>query len=281
MTAPTESVTDFLKFTVKDENGVACLYGSLEQSDVESAAMAVARGIARGRIGNPRLLAAWTNGLDGDGNSPSTQDQELLVAGLLRNVGTPNDPANVNHLHGMIAEQIWSEVIAVNDLGLGIPIHVEGHDWSVTDQGGDGLTVYTIGSSAYCFRLWESKYHGREDPIRETVNTACLQVKRRALEYLSRFTAVAQRTATSDTLAAFYGRLSEMWIEDDDSAGVGIVVGTSTPLLGDKTFEGVPGYFTLPKDHHQGQLNAVPDFEKFATRVSEILWKGCGLWTER
>ena len=65
-----------------------------------------------------------------------------MEAALLENVGSPAEPAIDQHLFGLVAEGIWQGVIADTDVGLGTPIRVESHDWSVTDPGGDGLTVY-------------------------------------------------------------------------------------------------------------------------------------------
>ncbi len=261
------------------------MYCNLDAGEVSRAAEIVARGIAQRRIGmNPRLHGVWVQHLSPEteeGPSVSDSDKELLVAGLLQNVGSPNAPAPLDHLHGLVAEEIWLEIIAEKDWGLGPPIRVEGHDWSATDPGGDGLTVHALKDGAFCFRLWESKYHGTALPIRETVNGACRQVKSRATSYLSRFSLIAQRLTDDAALAGFYGRLPEMWVDRDPAAGVGIVVGASEIGSDDNRFNGMPGYFELEPERHQGQLNTVGDFAVFAMHVRDILWKGCALWIER
>ena len=172
-------------------------------------------------------------------------------------------------------------MIADTDVGLGIPIRLESHDWSVTDPGGDGLTVYGTAGS-YCFRLWESKYHGNEEALKGTVDRACRQVGTRALSYLARFSLVAQYLADDQQLATFYARLTELWADKDSSAGVGIVVGadSSREAFGDGCFEGMTAYFELTAGQHQGYLNLVDGFRTFAETVRHFLWRGCGLWTE-
>jgi hypothetical protein len=270
------TLASLLSFELRDEDGVVCLYASLDDDVFEETANVVARGIAERRIGvNPRLLAVWVQQLAvTDGTQPSPSDQLLLVAGLLQNVGVPAAPDPPSHLYGLVAEEIWLEVIAEQDLGLGPPVRVDGHDYSVTDPGGDGLTVHATENGNFCFRLWESKYHGTVDPIRETVQVACRQLQNRAVSYLSRFALIAQRLTDCLELAKFYARLPEMWVDKDPAAGASVAIGTSE-LQGD-CFGGIPGYFALGADRHQGELNAVGNFPRFAERVREILWRGCG-----
>ena len=163
--------------------------------------------------------------------------------------------------------------------GLGRPVRVEGHDWSVTDPGGDGLTVYLAGSG-FCFRLWESKYHGHEAAVRDTVNAACRQVETRALSYLTRFSLVAQYLTDDPPLATFYGQLAELWADKSPAAGVGISVGSDSSQEQESCFDGIGVYFGLAADQHQGHISLIGDFEEFAIDVRRFLWKGCGPWTE-
>ena len=264
-----------------NDDGVSYLYGRLEPTNRETAAMSLACSIVRRRLFNYRLFQSWhqrakgeiTDALDSSGGA-------VIRAAVLENVGSPVKPSPNEHLFGLVAEGIWQCVVSDEDAGLGTPIRVEGHDWSVTDPGGDGLTVY--GSDGqYCFRLWESKYHGSSGALKDTVNGACRQVNERALSYLTRFSFVAQYLSDDEQLAAFYGRLSELWADKDLAAGVGIVVGadSSREEAGDGYFDRMTTYFQLPADQHQGQLNFVDGFQTFAESVRRILWKGCGLWT--
>lgn len=255
----------------------------LDAADVEHAARLLAEGIARRRIGvNERLHSAWQSKVsDPTAGSIKAAELRILEAGLLQNVGTPEAPASANHLNGLVAESIWLEVVAQVDAGLGSPIRVEGHDWSATDPGGDGLTVYAAKEAGPCFRLWESKHHGSADPIRDTVNTACRQVKSRSLSYLTRFSLIAQTITEDESLARFYGSLAELWVDRDPAAGVGISVGaTDDGDDGGDCFGNVTSYFNLDAEQHQGHLHLIADFNDLARHVQIELWKGCGLWTE-
>ena len=263
-------------------DGVGCLFGRLEHHQSQAAAMSLACSIARRRLPDDRLFELWHGHATGETEGElSDVDSLVLQAALLQNLGSPAEPAIDQHLLGLVAEGMWQGVIEHIDVGLGTPIRVEGHDWSVTDPGGDGLTVYGSGGS-YCYRLWESKYHGTDEVLKTTVNGACRQVGNRALEYLARFSLVAQYLSEDQQLAAFYGRLAELWADKDPAAGVGIVVGTDSDHRKDSEdcFEGMTTHFELTADQHQGHLNLVDGFRIFAESVRRILWKGCGLWTE-
>lgn len=262
-------------------SGVPCLYAGLDPAQHRSAAIAVAVGIATRRVRDPRLLESWRLRATGEGDEPpSERDSLVLAATLLENVGTPDAPASDSHLRGLVAEALWVDLVSENDIGPGTLIRIEGHDWSSTDPGGDGLTVYEEGDG-YCYRLWESKYHGSEAPIRETVNEACRQIGERALKYLARFSLVEQHIVTDRNLATFYGRLAELWVDRDPAAGVGIAIGAKPPREEADCFDHVIRYFGLTAQQHQGHLHVVGEFSAFAERVRQMLWKGCGLWIER
>ena len=205
----------------------------------------------------------------------------LFEAGLLQNLGTPDQPRPSEQLHGLVAESIWFEVVSDVDAGLGVPIRVERHDWSVTDPGGDGLTVYATKDASFCFRLWELKYHGTGRPVKHTVNAACRQVEKRSLSYLARFSLIAQDIADNDDLARFYGELAERWVDGDPAAGVGIGIGADSDAEASDCFDKVTTYFKLDISQHQAQLHITDDFAELADRVRSRIWKGCGLWTER
>lgn len=226
-----------------------------------------------------RLHELWhSRRLDSDDSSVEEGDLQILRAGLLQNIGTPEDPAADAHLRGLVAETIWHEVVANIDAGLGLPIRVEGHDWSATDPGGDGLSVYARDADSYCFRLWESKHHGADLPVRETVNRACRQVKSRSLSYLARFSLVAQQITDNEALARFYGTLADLWVDCDPAAGVGISVGAGSNVDADDCFDKVTSYFGFDFSQHQAHLHLMGDFDELAQCVRAEIWKGCGLW---
>jgi hypothetical protein len=76
---------------------------------------------------------------------------------------------------------IWHLLTLENTLRYGIPVRVDGPDWSVTDSGGDGLAVYRP-ADTLVFRLWESKAHTGDGAVRDVVNGACRQVGSKVLE---------------------------------------------------------------------------------------------------
>ena len=258
------------------------LTGSLVPNTLNVAAAVLAVSIVSRRIGvTPRLYKLWrTHWLAPTCEEIDDRDRKLLEAGLLQNLGTPDAPSPLEQLHGLVAESIWHEVASEIDAGLGLPVRVEGHDWSVTDPGGDGLTVYETSDGGFCFRLWESKHHGTNKPVRRTVNAACTQVQSRALPYLSRFSLIAQQITDDDALARFYGGLAERWVDRDPAAGVGISVGTDSNANVSGCFGKVDTYFEMELDKHQAQLHLVADYANLADRVRKEIWKGCGLWTE-
>ena len=275
MSIGTASLASLFESELRNENGVTSLYCHLDPANVIAAAKVVAQGIAKRRLGvNDRLYAVWFEAANRL-TLPSVNDKKLLVASLLQNIGTREEPESLDHLHGLVAEEIWLEVVRETDLGLGIPVRVEDHHWSVTDPGGDGLTVHSLKMGGFCFRLWESKFHGTEDPIRGTVGQACRQIKDRAPSYLARFSLVARCITDDPQLATFYGRLSEMWVNRDPAAGASVVVAASATEETD-CFQAIPEYFELGADCHQGQLNTAVDFPSFALLVRDVLWKGCG-----
>ena len=262
--------------------GVYCLYGRLEPDNLDMASMSLACNIARRRLKNNRYLEPWHLRMTGEiDDIVGETEAQVIQTALLENFGTPDAPADHSHLLGLVAEGIWQGVVTDVDIGLGTPISVETNGWSVTDAGGDGLTIFNA-NGGFHYRLWESKYHGANGPLRETVNGACRQVDEKALSYLTRFSAVAQNVADGE-LAAFYGRLAELWVDKSPAAGVGIVVAADRSYedRSNDCFDRMIGYFELPPQQHQGNLNLVDGFRRFAESVRRYLWKGCGLWTAR
>jgi hypothetical protein len=201
------SLVDYVTIPIEEPTGYPRLTCELRLSDTENAASALATAIAVRRIGvNPRLHRVWQKHQDGTAtDAVSETDAKLFAAGLLQNVGTPSEPEDERYFKALLAETVWSEVISATDAGLGLPFRTEGHDWSATDHGGDGLTIYAS-QAGFSFRLSESKHHGSTRPLRVTANAACRQLKNRASSYLSRFSLIAQDLAEQPDVAEFYGR---------------------------------------------------------------------------
>ena len=108
-----------------------------------SAALLVATHIARERCGGaPQYFDAWL-ARHGDGPPHPPELRDCLVAMVAsESIGAPDEPANDEHLEGFVAEHIWHLLTTEDALTFGVPVRVDGPDWSVTDSGGDGLAVY-------------------------------------------------------------------------------------------------------------------------------------------
>lgn len=269
---------DLLEISISSDDGFPRLICEVAPSHLEQAACALAAAIAKRRLGvNPRLHTLWATYHSGEADGPPDEtDLKLLQAALLENIGTPDDPADASHLNGLIAEAVWLEVIEAIDAGLGVPLRVESHDWSVTDPGGDGLTIYAT-SDGFCFRLWESKHHGTTAPVRDTANLACRQLNERSLSYLARFSLIAQDLAHDAHLAAFYGLLPEMWVNKDPASGAGVNVTASSDADTEGDFSNITSYFELDPPQHQAALHLMSDAVLFADTVRQEIWKGCGI----
>ena len=270
-----------LETKTSDRGGWPHIFCRLPPHNLRPAATVLAESIAEQRIGvNERLFEQWKARCNGKREPISQGDLQILEAGLLQDLGTPDSPSSSSHLHGLVAEAIWYLVVSDLDAGPGRPIRVEAHDWSVTDPGGDGLTVYAKPEGGYCFRLWESKHHGTTKKIRKTVNGACRQIKSRSLSYLTRFSLIAHEVAEDEDLARFYGSLAELWVDRDPDAGVGVSIGASSDANSNKCFGRVTSYFDLKPAQHLAHLHLMDDFVELARLVRCQIWKGCGIWTE-
>jgi hypothetical protein len=153
----------------------------------------------------------------------------------------------------MVAEHLlWRLLLEVNR-GLGLPVHVEGHDWDVTDRGGDSVAVYQS-QTGFAFRLWESKaVTGATVTPKSAVGTATDQLTRKGWEYLARWATVARRLPDND-LAAFFVEMPDMWKLADGRAGAGVAISTSTRKATASAFEGLVGKFKLPDTNKLGNL---------------------------
>ena len=278
--SPVESVkalSAYMQVTATtEENGVSLRTYEFAAGELEPASAAIAATIVHRRLGhNPELVAFWQQALD-SGNPPNEEIRVLLSAGLLQDLGSREEPASNERLHGFVEEAIWREN-ATTDFGRGCPIRIEGNGWSVTETGGDGLCVYENDGREFSFSLWECKFHGSDQPVRDTVNRGCRQLRNNGLEYLSRFALVAQETAgENQSLARFYARMPWHWLNKTGQVLVGVSVGMSLPIQSGQ-FANMHTYFGLAPSRHDGHIHAAPDFHALANAVRETIWRGCGL----
>ena len=256
-------------------NGVASRTYSFAAEQIAPAAAAIAAAIVRRRLGhNPALVALWEQARLA-GVALDEETREILSVALLVDLGTREEPAPPEHLHGFVEESIWRE-IAATDIGRGTPIRVEGHGWSVTEAGGDGLCVYETDGGVLSFCLWECKFHGSDQPVRGTVNLGCRQLRDNGLAYISRFSLVAQELEEDDqALARFYAEMPRHWVRKSEHVSVGVSIGTDLPVQPGH-LANVHTYFGLPPERHEGHIHAAPDFRALAAEVREVIWRGCG-----
>jgi hypothetical protein len=238
-----------------------------------SASLLVATHIARVRCGGaPQYFDAWLARHGGGPPHPPDLLECLVAMVGSESIGLPPDGASDLHVEGFVAEHIWHLLTVENALTFGVPVRVDGPDWSVTDAGGDGLAIYRS-NGTLVFRLWESKAHTAEGTVREVVNGACRQVDSNALRYLARFSKVGQGLGDPE-LQQFYGRLLELWRAAGREAGGGISVATASDATAD-CFGNYPNYWAFGHDdQRQGLVVTIEDYAAFAKQVRQELWNG-------
>lgn len=269
----TSALSDLLVVDVHKEATHHWAEARLPRANRASAALQVAIHIASQRCGGaPQYFNAWLARHDGGPpHDPELLDCLLAFLGS-ESIGTRGKPADDQHLEGFVAEHIWHLLTLENALTYGIPIRVDGPDWSVTDSGGDGLAIYRP-DGALVFRLWESKAHAGDGTVRDVVNGACRQVMSKALRYLARFSKVGQ-TINDPEIQDFYGRLPELWRQAAREAGGGISVATASEGFGG-CFGNYAQYWQFTHDdQRQGLVVAIEDYPAFAKLVREELWNG-------
>lgn len=246
----------------------------LDPEKRDQAAFWLAVHIAKLRCGNtPQYFNAWVARWLGGPAHPDPL-RECLEAFLgSESIGTAAAPASDDHLEGFVAEHIWHALTSEGATGFVSPVRVDGPDWSVTDSGGDGLSIHRVGGTLV-FRLWESKAHAANGDVREVVNGACRQLTSHALRYLARFSLVGQ-ALDDDELKLFYGNLVEHWRNSSDQAGGGVAVTTTATAPVADSFGNFHSYWGFQEaDQRQGLLVVIEDYAAFSKSVREHLWKG-------
>ena len=188
-------LSDLLEVRLHQDPTHHWVEAQLPDANRASAALLVATHIARERCGGaPQYFDAWLARHGGGPPHPQDLLDCLIAMVASESIGLPPDGGRDEHIEGFVAEHIWHLLTMENALTFGVPVRVDGPDWSVTDSGGDGLAVYRS-NGALVFRLWESKAHTGDGAVRDVVNGACRQVDSNALRYLARFSKVGQGLA--------------------------------------------------------------------------------------
>lgn len=270
------SVSQILEGTVQT---VRC---TVPPANSESFAWRLAVGIAARKLAlRPDLFVTWLGvaaGCFDKATVPPDSFSRMVDRGILVNVGEPGRQAHDSHFYGLIGEAVLHEVLWDGTHGKGAPVIVEGHDWSVTDTGGDQLAIYP-NSGDFCFRLWESKGRYGATDIGAVVQGAAEQLGSKAAGYLSRFAIATSRTVSDEGLAAFVAHMPDLWVDNDPRAGVGVGVTTHSVPAAATPFAQLTAHFNLPDSNKGGQLTLLGPLAAYRTTVSKTLWKGVGLWT--
>jgi hypothetical protein len=267
-------LTDLLDVAIHVEPAHRRAELRLDPSNRDQAAFWLAVHLAGLRCGNtPQYFNAWFARWLGGPAHPDAL-RECLEAFLgSESIGTAAAPASDDHLEGFVAEHIWHALTREGATGFVCPIRVDGPDWSVTDSGGDGLSIHRVGGTLV-FRLWESKAHAANGEVRDVVNGACRQLTSHALRYLARFSLVGQ-ALDDDELKLFYGNLVEHWRNSSQQAGSGIAVTTTGTAPVADSFGNLHSYWEFEQaEQRQGLLVVIDDYAAFAKSVREQLWKG-------
>ncbi|WP_406080143.1 hypothetical protein [Micromonospora sp. NBC_00858] len=247
--------------------------------DRETAAQLLAEDAMAIRCGASPILERWRQRRDGGPAESGVRAEAVAIyAGI--GFGLPAKPANENHLQGLVAELFWNRLVRERRIcadGREL-VHAHSVKPDPLEPGGDGLVIYRVESDTLVFRLWEIKKHeANTKAISATIKRASQQLVSRGKEYLAKL-AGPETIAQGGPLGAFYAELVELWLDQDERAGVGVTVGTSSqhaptgPGAFDAIAEAFPA-FSGP-GQAEGIVVAVPDFPQFALRVREIVWSG-------
>lgn len=272
---------DLCQVNVVHENGVATWRCTVDTAVRDEVAWRLAVAIAAERLAlvPDRFFEWFAAAADTTAAPVSAESTEAMRnRGLLVAIGEPGDPPDVNHFYGLVAESLLGELLWEVDRGLGPAAHVEGHDWSPTDPGGDKLVIYGTGA-AMAFRLWESKArHGATSP-NAVVKGAADQLELRSIDYLARFAIVVAKSSPDTELGQFAARMPDLWADNDPRGGVGVGLTTHSLPPGSSCFGQLAERFpVLPIANKSGNLALVGPFDVFADEVRRVLWKGMGLW---
>lgn len=244
----------------------------LPKDSVLDAASRCAIAIASHRLSrHPTKFFEWMRRHEGI----TVRDQEVLRRAQNRlniDLGTREEPRQDSHLCGLVAETILSELVEFGDREEGLPVFFEGHDWSVTDPGGDCLAIFRD-PDGLIFRLWESKaIYGETQTAKRVINDAAAQLHERAAEYLGRFEPVAARSQLDPEVSEFILNLSDEWLDDGRSKGAGVAVASSRDLRTDNCFAGVASKLELPGNKTMGNFSAMPNYLQFCRTVRDFAW---------
>lgn len=276
----TRSLTELLGLTPCPPTA-KCAYvtagASAGPAELAEAAALLADDAMSLRMGKSPVLDWWRLVRDGKpAPRPRDRHRAAVEAFVADTFGLPGAPGDRGLIQGFVAELLWHRLVREH----GAPVvgrtlaHVEDLSWAAYQQGGDGLVVYELEGGTLVFRLWEIKKHESTRHISATVNRAARQLDRNALKYLAQYTGYGSRRA--DRIGALYADLVPLWLDEDERAGVGVSVATSTAHAPKKAALGsiATVFPQMTRERREGVIVALPDFPTFADDVRNAVWTG-------
>lgn len=254
--------------------------GAATDPNLQLAAEMIAEDAVSQRCGKAKAADAWrARRLGGPPHPPN--DRAVLEAFVADTFGLPTDgepaPPASDLLQGYVAELIWHRLAREHTVpahGRRL-VHVTDLSWTPYQQGGDGLVVYRITDGQLTFQLWEIKKHDAKDNVSGTIRRAADQLSSEGKRYLAQYTAYGSKL--DGELGGLYADLVQLWVDQDQRAGVGVSVATSVRHTPSETaFDAVANTFP---DHaapgqREGLAVVVPDFPHFAAAVRDVVWSG-------
>lgn len=187
----------------------------------------------------------------------------------------PDGNDDGTRLRGAVVEHLWACVAEDLDGGWGTPLSVARDHFSVTDPGGDGVSIYELDGSEMGFRLWESKSHVGGDYVTRSVTNAAIQLRDRGDQYLARFSKVIQLDA-DPRVQSLGAEMLELWVEESERSAVGVVVGTHTEKpVPKRPFTGLRKNFGFDElARRERVLFVIDDLTGFCEDVQAVLLRG-------
>lgn len=227
------------------------------------------------RCGATPIYELWETSVSADVEL-SPADQQRLSPFLTNVFGTPESPAPDDHLEGHVAEVLWHLLTTEAEDAERTLLNDEGPSFAVTETGGDGLTIWQREGDQLSFHLWEIKKHTGDSHVSRAIGVACTQLSESAERYLAKYASVGSRQHSGE-LGRFYGRLVDLWVDDDASAGAAVAVATSRKSAPKRrSFGTLVSTFPDKADgaRLEGLIVAVADFGDFAALVRRYVWRG-------
>ncbi len=261
--------------TASEHGNIGVAEYSIPHGNEAAVAWRCAVAIAAARLRYwPSQFFEWFSALtDLAAGDPDRQIRMRVV--LCKNLGSPDKNAPDSHLCGLVGETLLGSVVGRLDRGLGLPILFEGHDWSVTDHGGDCLVVMSQDEQLR-FQLWECKSIYGSTATGTVIKEAAEQLHEHAAEYLARYATVAERDALPQGVADMLLVLQDLWIDDDASKFAGVSVSTHHAECTDGSFAQIANILGLPSGRAHGSYTSAANFLAFSNQVRDFVWKGCG-----